>query len=204
MALPGNIVSTDPVVVNLLAPDSIGYKPFIVYEKGGVDLQDTTQGLNSYDWRAKLVGNKIVIERDPDKYYEFVTGVSNVSSIDLAFDQNMNPAVVYEVGTSAFLYWFDSIPQQYVTTEFTGLRSPRLSLDDKRQQFNNTSDIIFGYIKTNGDLAYRQQRDRYTIERVVSTGIPDHLILEKIGMAANNRFLFEITPEYLLPLCGVL
>lgn len=201
MALPLNTISTTPQIAPFLSPDTVQFNPLVSYERGGVDLQDTSEGNVNYIWRCKYFERGIYIEREPDKQYLIVDNLDDVISLDFTFDQNMNQAVCYEVGTTVYLRWFDTVPQTFVTTTFPFIRSPRLTMDDKRIEFNTTSDIIFAYIKQNGDLCYRQQRDRFTIERVLRTGIPEELVLEKIGMSANNRLYFNLSPQYLLPIC---
>lgn len=202
MSLPENRVSDDPIITSFLSPDNKDFNPLVAFERGGVDIQDPSEGLSGYEWRARFVSGTIKLEQDPLRYYDFITDLPNdVLSIDFTFDQNMNPVVTWELEESSFLYWFDPVVQDYVTSEFFGIRNPRLTLDDKRTEFVDTSDVIFAYLKDDV-LAYRQQRDRFLIERGLSSGIPENLVLEKIGMQTNHRLLFQIEPEILLPECG--
>jgi hypothetical protein len=53
------------------------------------------------------------------------------------------------------------------------------------------TDIILAYIRDN-TLYYRQQRDRYGIERTLRTGLFDSVKLRNIGMARNYRLYFEL------------
>lgn len=203
MSLPENRASNEPIISELLVPDNKLYNPYVVFERGGVDIQDPSEGLSSYEWRARLVNNTIKLEQDPLRYYDYLTGLpDNILSIDFTFDQNMNPVVTWELEDVSFLYWFDPVLSSYVTSEFTGIRCPRLSLDDKRIEYVETSDVIFAYITEDNRLAYRQQRDRFQIEIGLSAGIPEHLTLEKVGMQNNHRLLFKIEKEILLPECG--
>lgn len=202
MSLPENRVSDDPIITSFLSPDNKGFNPLVAFERGGVDIQDPSEGLSGYEWRARFVSGTIKLEQDPLRYYDFITDLPNdVLSIDFTFDQNMNPVVTWELEESSFIYWFDPVVQDYVTSEFFGIRNPRLTLDDKRTEFVDTSDVIFAYLRDDV-LAYRQQRDRFLIERGLSSGIPENLVLEKIGMQTNHRLLFQIEQEKLLPECG--
>ena len=203
MALPNNEVSVDAQPAPLLNPDNIAYSPHLVFERGGVNLQDTSEGNISYVWRGRYRDNRIEIERDGIETIPILSGLHDVDSIDIAFDQNMNVVVAYDIFPNSYLYWFDNSVSSYQTLTFNNCRSPRVSLDDKRTQFLNASDVIFAYIKSNGDLAYRQQRDRYLIERVINTGLPDSLYLEKIGMTVTNRFYFKVSPFYIMPTCPI-
>jgi hypothetical protein len=47
-----------------------------------------------------------------------------------------------------------------------------LSLDDKRSRQTQQNDVLMFYTKTGAvdyDLYYRQQRERYTVERLLAT-----------------------------------
>lgn len=203
MALPDNQPSQVATIADFLPPDDEPYAQLVSYEDGGIDVSDPSKGLMGYKWRIRVNDDNIILERDSTKSYVLFEGIGDIKSIDLAFDQNMNPAVAYDKSNgNSYLYWFDASIGDYTTSVFFNCRSPRLSLDDKRIESLQTSDIIFGYIKSNGDLVYRQQRDRYTIERILQMGIPDHLYLMRIGMTKNNRLRFQVTQDMSLPLCS--
>lgn len=203
MSLPNNEASIDLQPGSLLTPDSLSYDPHLVYEKGGVDLQDTSEGNLGYVWSGRYANNAITIKRDGIDGYDILTELAGVSSIDIAFDQNMNVTVCYDINNTSYLYWFDTVPQEYVTSVFPGTRSPRLTRDDKREQFVLSSDVLFVYITDSGDLVYRQQRDRFTIPRVLGTGVQSSVYIEKIGMTTANRILFKLSPFYIMPACPV-
>jgi hypothetical protein len=74
---------------------------------------------------------------------------------------------------------------------FVEQRSPRLTLDDKRSSQFGNSDVMFGYMRGQS-LCYRQQRDRYTIERVLRTDLPEDIRLKNIGMMSNWRLKFNL------------
>lgn len=202
MALPDNRLSTYEADEEFLPPDDLPYTPLNVSELGGVDLQNTTQGLKSNIWTLRYdMFNKGLILETYGKYYEIVKDIEAPDSIDLAFDQNMNYAVCWSSGNTVKLKWFNPQVINFVTEMFTGVRDGHLSLDDKRIEFTNTSDIIFAYIKTNGSLCYRQQRDRFTVERTLKENIPDECTLEKIGMTRGNRMKFKISMQTSIPEC---
>jgi len=203
MSLPQDVVSITPQPSQFLNPDNISFLPHLVYERGGVDLQDTSEGNIAYVWTGRYANNAISIKRDGIEGYDILTELVGVSSIDMTFDQNMNVILCYDIGTTSYLYWFDSVIQDYTTTVYPNSRSPRLSRDDKRPQYNTQSDVIFAYITTTGDLVYRQQRDRYTIGRTIGTGIQSTVIIEKVGMTTTNRVYFKLSPFYIMPVCAL-
>ena len=181
-----------PVPGVILAPDSLVTRPTLDYEDGGVAVQDTSEGLSGYTWTCTVRGLDIVLQRvgQPEVVLFQTSGVEEVS---LAFDQNMRPAVAVKKSDGTLLLrWYDSQVQQYVQTQFGSGRCPRLCLDDKRLELAIVSDIIFAYIREDGALCYRQQRDRFNTERVLSSGVPDVIRLKNIGMGANWRIQFEL------------
>ena len=191
--LPGNAASSVSIPGRLLAPDNIGSSLFVDYERGGIAITDASLGLDYQDWQCKYNPTSGQVSINPvgaaDAPYVTIPGASEMC---FAFDQSMRPVLAYMVGSVGKLRWYDTVAASFVVTDFPGIRSPRLTLDDKRPSQLATSDIIFAYIKANGDLCYRQQRDRYEVERVLHTGVDPANRLIALGMASNLRIHFEI------------
>lgn len=191
--LPGNVASSVSMPGELLAPDNIGSSLFVDYERGGVAIADASLGLDYQDWQCKYndaTGNVFINPvGSPDVLFINIAGASEMS---FAFDQSMRPVLAYMIGTLGKLRWYDSLAGAFVVSDFPDIRSPRLTLDDKREMQRANSDVIFAYIKANGDLCYRQQRDRYETERVLHTGVDPSNRLVAVGMGNNFRLHFEI------------
>lgn len=191
--LPGNAPSSISVPGRILAPDNIGSSLLVDYERGGVAIGDASLGLDLQGWQCKYNPSTGAVLINPvgaaDALYVTIPGASEMA---FAFDQSMRPVLAYMVEAVGKLRWFDTVAGAFVVTDFPGIRSPRLSLDDKRPAQLANSDVIFAYIKANGDLCYRQQRDRYLIERVLHTGVDPSNRLIAVGMANNYRLHFEI------------
>jgi hypothetical protein len=191
--LPSNSASSIPVPGAILGPDNIGASLFVDYERGGVAITDTSLGLDYQDWQCRYnaATGQVFINPvgDPDTFHVTIAGASEMC---FAFDQSMRPVLAYMVGEMAKLRWYDSLISDFTISDFPGVRSPRLTLDDKRPSQIANSDVIFGYIKSNGDLCYRQQRDRFAVERVLHTGVDPSNRIVRIGMASNLRLQFEI------------
>ena len=191
--LPGNVPSSSNVPGRLLAPDNIGSSLFVDYERGGADIGNASLGLDVLDWQCKYDPSTGDVMINPvgelDAIYLNIPGASEMA---FAFDQNMRPVLAYMVGLTGRLRWYDTVAASFVVTEFVGIRSPRLALDDKRASQLASSDVIFAYINANGDLCYRQQRDRYEVERVLHSGVDPSNRIVAIGMSSNLRMHFEI------------
>lgn len=191
MSLPQNAESLVPVPSAFLTPDDEVTIAMIDYEAGGVAIQDPSQGLTGYTWKIFQVNLDVFVQRngaDPVLLFS----QDNITSLSLAFDQNMRPNVAYTLadGTVA-LRWFDSTIQNFRTTNFGTARCPRLTLDDKRIEMTTTSDVLFFYIKGD-ELCWRQQRDRYGVERVLVNGILPTTVLKNVGMNTVYRIQFEL------------
>lgn len=183
------VESTDNGI--LLSPRNKDYALTESWEQGGVGLSDTSQGLVSHIWRAWTDSKAIYIQRSdlPKDTAKTLLAAPNITEVDLAFDQNMRPVLVYVSGGIAKLYWYDTVSQSQTITDFPNVQNPRVSLDDKRGFNTANSDVIFAYIN-NDQLCCRYQRERYGVEHVLHQ-LPPNAKLGKIGMGTTNRFLFD-------------
>ncbi len=175
----------------LLSPRSRTYALTESWEQGGVGLSDTGQGLMSHTWRAWTDSKAIYIQRSDlsNDTAKTLLATPNITEIDLTFDQNMRPVLTYVSNDIAKLYWYDTVSQSQVITDFPNVQNPRVSLDDKRSFNTANSDVIFAYIN-NDQLCCRYQRERYGIEHALHQ-LPPNAKLGKIGMGTTNRFLFD-------------
>lgn len=191
--LPGNTASSLDVPGAYLPPDALASSTVIDFERGGVAIGDASLGLDYQDWRGE-----VIVATGQVRIYP-VGGVasvyfteSGISEFSFTFDQSMRPVLGYVADGVTRLRWFDSLAGAFVITNFPNTRSPRLALDDKRPMEIANSDVIFGYIRDDGALCYRQQRDRYATEYVLRTGIDPSQRLINIGMSSALRLQFEI------------
>ena len=185
---PEPLLLANTVTTQFLPPRSKNYPLTESWDNGGVALGDSSQDLTKYVWQAWTDGTTITVKRDDLDAYHVVLMDTNITEIDLTFDQNMRPCIAYVANGISKLYWYDTFQAKQVVDEYPLIRNPRVSLDDKRRFNVANSDIIFAYQK--GDtLCCRVQRDRFTIEYELATNTAKRL-LWRIGMGRNNRFLF--------------
>lgn len=192
--IPGNSLSTAPATAPFVGARVLPISKIIDYEDGGIAIQNPSSGLLYQRWRARLfkpgeIDSNVVL--DAREVAEFVwLSVPYMTEISFTFDANMQPVVAYVVNGLSFLNWFDSLLGQYVTTALgAGIITPRVTLDDKRLVGSNgyqRSDVILGYVR-GGNLYYRQQRDRFGVERLLKTGVKP---LIKIGFTRGLRLQF--------------
>jgi|GEM_PF-767329 len=194
MAIPFGALSSVPVVSSLVAPDDRIRETYLQdWERGGIALNDPSQGLNVRDWRAYTDGITVWVAPDPEgaPATAVLTG-AGITEVSLAFDQNMQATLAFiEAGTQK-LWWYDTLAGVMVVTSFPGARSGMLSMDDKRHGSGAYNDVIFAYIR-DGSLRYRQQRDRYGVEYTLGAVAGSRSRLLQFGMGENNRLQFKVS-----------
>jgi hypothetical protein len=189
--LPGNNISSITQYAPFLDADKLPTNNLLDYEMGGIALNDGTKGLNFQLWTLRLTGNNVIISANTVSPTTLFSG-THITEISLTFDQNMNPVVAYVQSGQPKLYWFDSLVNLQVLTDLDPtIRTPRVCMDDKRRLTTQLgqNDAILGYIRNN-NLYYCQQRERYTVERLLASNVRGRLV--KIGMNKGNRLQFMI------------
>lgn len=189
MALPDNVLSSEIISGPFLGGRASPVLAGVDYETGGKGFSDPSEGLEYQVWRTRISDDKTEVLVDAEEVAESVlyTG-ANISEVSLTFDQNMRPVLAFVENGLPRLRWYDTQAASQVVTDFPGIVTPRVSLDDKRAFASASSDVIFAYL-SGGDLCYRQQRDRYEVEYNLGSagGAPG---LVKIGMNRVFRFQF--------------
>ncbi len=192
--LPDEVLSTEIIEAPFQGATALPITQYIDYEDGGIAIQDPSEGLLYQVWRARIVNNpstgndEIYIGAEEVEETLFLAATS-ITEVSLAFDRNMNLNVAYVQGGDAKLYWYDSALPGYTTTDYgTTITTPRITHDDKRPLQTNQSDVILGYLK-DGDLCYRQQRDRYDTEYVLQEDVESTGLI-KLGLNKSLRLQF--------------
>ncbi|WP_444919127.1 hypothetical protein [Microbulbifer sp. JMSA003] len=193
MALPDNTLSSEPLPSPFIGGAARPVRDLIDYESGGIALQDPSEGLQYQIWRARILndGAEIVLDAPEVAEFTLISG-TEITEVSLAFDQNMRPVVAYVEAGMAKLYWYDSSQGQQVTTEWPGIITPRLTLDDKRPLQSSANDVIFAYLQ-GGNLVCRQQRDRFETEYLLQENVSSPGLI-KVGMNRQFRLQFLLKP----------
>ena len=195
--LPDNTLSSQlvyaPFVQAKVAQHSV---PLVDYELGGIAIGEPSAGLDVQLWTARYIGNDVVVFDEAGNGTTIIT-VPGIKRLSLAFDQNMRPLIAYSTLVGSYLYWFDTFLNAFTTTEVPGASFLRLTLDERRFQFLNNSDVILAYHVGNS-LRYRQQRDRFETERTLVADMGTSR-LTAIGTGRNYRLQFKVKGDYLQP-----
>ncbi len=191
MGLPNDRFSPKGVIAPLRPPRDVDKVPLEAYERGGIAINNASQGLDYQDWVAVCDGSTIdIMAQNGERLDGFLTGV-NITEIDLAFDQNMTPSIAYVEDGLAKFYWYDLTVGDYTTIELPDAVTPRCTLDDHvvkgSSEFN---DVVLFYVR-NYSVYYRKLRQRYRTEYLMGTGVRS---INKIGMGVNRRFQLDGEP----------
>jgi hypothetical protein len=195
--LPLASLSSVPIEAPMLPPDDVDRSDVTRdYERGGVALNDPTQGLNVRDWWAFITDEAHIWVASVDGVHAPALQLSgaDITEVSLAFDQNMQPVLAYVEGGVVKLWWWDSLIPGRTITSFPGAVGPLLTLDDKRRlaTLENSNDVIMAYVR-DGNAYFRQQRDRYGVEYLLGEVPPmDDPRIMQIGMGYNQRLQFKI------------
>lgn len=188
--LPDNTSSSIAIGGVYLPPDDRVTSPLVDYESGGMALLDASAGMFARVWKAWLQGTDVWLQPEGGEAVLLFQEV-DITEIALAFDQNMRWAMAYIKQGTLHLRWFDPQINDHIVSTFAQGVNPKMALDDKRTAQLGNSDIILAYIR-DSTLYYRQQRDRFGIERVLRTNLFTGTRLKGIGMNKNLRLQFEL------------
>lgn len=192
--MPENVLSSRPVPARFSGARSGATSKTIDYEDGGIAIQNPSEGMLYQRWRARLFNagradSYVMLDAREVPEIVWLT-VANMTEISFSFDASMQPVVAYVADGRAYLNWYDSQASAYVTTQLAvDVITPRVSLDDKRFLGSNgyqISDVILAYVR-GASLYYRQQRDRYSVERLLAVDVKP---LIRIGMSRQLRMQF--------------
>lgn len=197
MSIIEDRLSTTSVPAEYLIPDNTPKIDWLIdYERGPLAINNTSEGNLYQNWRLDyeaLTGNFVLTPETVGTPVVVLT-VMGVKQCTFTFDQNARPTLTYMIGTQGYHYWYDSLEESFVTTILEpSVNTPCVTLDDKRAIHVDRSDVLLLYTKNMGDgtynFFYKQQRDRFTIERLLATNVPG--FLKKFGMHQGLRVQFS-------------
>jgi len=185
--IPLNTFTPTPIVSAFQAPYNEQYFPLSQNVLGGVAIGNPALGRQVKVWNVSYNGAFINV-KPIDGPVAFSLAAAPVTSVSLAFDNNMGLAIAWTTGTGANLYYFDTLTTQYITRNFPGISSCRVCVDDARDFYLAQSDVIFSYTLA-GSLYWRQQRDRYDNQYLIGATTKT---LIRAALNVGNRLQFEL------------
>lgn len=190
MALPQGILSPTVEWAGFREPRDVPKSALEAFERGGIAVGDTSRGLDHQNWTAVCDGTDVTLTPDSGVGTVIYSGV-NITEIDLAFDQSMNPYLALVEDGLPRLWYFDTLSASYQHLNVPGAATPRCTLDDHEQFDSAKNDVLFFYL-LNGNLVMRVQRERFDTAHVLASG-QDYQTLVKVGMGENRRLHFLLS-----------
>lgn len=179
----------------LTQPESLKKTGLVDYERGGVALGNSSEGLSRYDWTFKVI-NKTQGMLSREGVPEIMVHEFSTKPLDVAFcfDQSMNIVLAWQdKDFILYLKRYSSATNSFQVLNLGIGKCPRLTLDEKRAEFISNSDVILGYI-ANNTLLYRIQREGYLTPHVIEENMLPSQRLARIGVK-GFRLQFVLTPK---------
>lgn len=204
-------VSSTPVPGTLPVPDALtrlDHGLLIDYEKGGIAIQDASQGMSYRVWKLWLDGNDVKLAPDDSPGTSTTLfSAAGITELTLAFDGNMTPIVAYVQEGVMKLRWYDLTltPPAYVTTPISG-ESPYLSFDDRRERLVSKAEVLLFYLK-DGMVKLRALSDRFLVEydwtaqpvgseRIIAAGLDSGYRMQLVFQTQDySSFLIDMTGD---------
>lgn len=161
---------------------------------GGIDLNDSSFGLNYQLWDISYVNNQVIVTSRLNNKQYIVYTVEDASDISIAFDQNMNPWCLYQKEEQYYLYWYDATINQYSLTLFENIVTPFMFMDLIGSIFSDQSSINIFYIK-DGKIYCTQQSSRFTVQNLLYT-FPTGTVKHKLIASGYLPYRLGLKAEY--------
>lgn len=190
--IPNHLKSTRPVPAQFLPPRAERKLPLSEKSYGGTAIADANAGMRVQIWQFLIDSNNVVVD-SPLTGRIVLFNKPNIVELSGCFTNSMRPVVAYTLANgSAEFYWFDTTINNYTTTVLpAGSSNLRVALDDDRISQLSTADVVLAYVR-NGNLYWREQRDRYTVEYLFDA-VPAGYRLYQIGMNVVGRMQFSFS-----------
>lgn len=179
--------------IGFLYPDSVGRVNWLDLELGTASgLGDSPVRETPYECHTN--GDTAEYRRVGDSTWIPILTVAGMSqSVSFTFDQLMRPMLSYQIGAglnrvarTAYLYWYDTTMSGYQTISVANVFSPLLTFDYPSDASANFAEASWWYLK-GGDICYRKQSDRFTVEYVFAAKPTNMGIIATVGLGRNFR-----------------
>lgn len=184
--IPANAFTAQPQFSSFTLPNG-AYVPLSQTVMGGIAINNAANGRLYQRWVGYYDGTNVKVK--PEGGVDvFTQAVAGITAVSLAFDNNMGIVLAWQTLAGSYLYYYDTLLSAYNTRSFLGTTSCRVCVDDPRDFYTASSDVIFAYTQ-NENLYWRQQRDRYDVERIIGATTKK---LIKAGPSVSSRLQFEL------------
>ena len=159
------------------------------YFKGGSIINDSTDMFNNtwlYTYEANNIQIRNLTTMEPTIILDTI---ENIYQVSVTFNQIMQVQYCYIIEDQLYLYWFDSLINNYTATLLTDeVTSCYIVLDETRDNLIRTSNNLLYYIKNN-NLYLRKQNERFTIEHLAYANLPSKSKIYNIQKTIDTQRL---------------
>lgn len=144
-------------------------------------------------WKAIANGQKITYvdpEGNHDEFY--YARAEDIVHLDLSFDQNGRPILVWEEAGKIHLRWYNPIAGGMVVVELGFGVTPFVSMDGWDSTLEQTENFIV--YSRDGKLCYRRQLDRFETEYVIVEGNVGSVVA--LGVTAFESLVISYFDHY--------
>jgi len=187
--MQGDRLSSVPVPGAWIGAGALPSTRLLCLEDGPRGIQDPDAGASFQVWRGEVVRNQCIISAPNQPAQVIYTG-SDITDFSFTFDANARLCHCVTDGGVTRFFFFNTLTGQPDELTLPGVTTPKCTLDDRRVTQTTEADVMLAYLKPDGGLYYRQQRDRFTIERLLAAG--PFAALEKMYKSSTLRLQFEV------------
>lgn len=193
MALPTGVVYVSAQPAAFSQPEeSLRLDPLRDFERAGVAVQDPDSGLDGRNWvcEKQSSGDVVIFPEDDSADTLVLLRDALITELSFCFDRAMNPTLAYITPAGGTLRWYDSSIPGFTTQAFAATGC-YLVLDDKSPFGDAYADVLLLYLR-GPVLYYRQQRDRFLVERTLHTFPGEELYIRRAARCENYRVQIEV------------
>ncbi|WP_345842593.1 hypothetical protein [Shewanella algae] len=153
-------------------------------------------------WLFELVGTSLnvykMVNGDP-VFEEELAIISSATELSATFDQNGSPVIFNSDGMELELHWYDPVSAGYTSSSLGSGGYPFATFDMRYAVNSASSDVIIFYLR-DGNIYYRQQRDRYDVEyQAPNTPYVDQVIEADMTVDYRLQLLYRYIDENYKP-----
>lgn len=191
--IAGTTFTGQQLPATIVAPDNRARVLGVDAERGApAGSMDITKRNAIY--LSRVIGDAFQISDDATNWTTVHTVAGASKGFTFSFDQNMRPAVAYQLGDDAtspsqragFLYWFDNAIPGFTTLSLGSCVSPFLYFDFPTDAAAAFSEMLVFYVRDNV-VYYRRQSDRFTIEYTAAPMPAGKTRITGVGIGTNWR-----------------
>ena len=179
-------------------PDNLDKSDWVDKELGTASgLGDTPVRATAYEGRVD--GSTAQYRKlDAVPWTNIVTVAGMSPNMAFTFDQLMRPMITYQLGAglnrvarTAYLYWYDTTLNSYQILSVANVKSPLVTFDYPADAAATFAEASWWYVRA-GNVCYRKQSDRFTIQYVFATMPINRNIIVTVGLGRNYRLHVQL------------